>query len=167
MIGVVMIELRPNVVALTRAVEIRSIRFIQTKTDFGGFQAGDVLDKMRITTRSAGIRSPDASEEIRAFVGLDCDVLTSDQSRRAGMMSCDLAIDYKVSDEALWAKLEEQDYAQFAATSSLGNAWPFIREFCLSASQKMGLPPVVLPILPIAHPASPTPVPAAENKQGA
>lgn len=146
-------DLSPTVFALARAVSIQSVRFLRTSTEVIGVQQGDVLDKLRIVTKWGGAKSPDDPEGIRAFIGLECAVQPTDQTRDAAKVSCELALDYKVSDPALRERLTEQDFSQFAGLTGMYNAWPFVREFCHSASQRMGLPvPIMLPTLPTLVP---------------
>lgn len=142
---------RPSqrVLALPKLVSLRGIRLIRGQTEFLGIQKGDVLEQLKLDVKAGGRKSPDAPSTLQAFVGLEATVLPGDRERVVARVSCDLALDYHVSDEAAFANLTDEDCADFASTNGLFNAWPYLREFCQTMSLRMLLPaPIVLPSLP-------------------
>jgi hypothetical protein len=144
-----------NVLALMRGVALQAVRFIRTSTELVGVKAGDVLDRLSVQVKSGGTKSPDDPQTVRAYIGLHCIVSPrQDAERQAAKLSCDLTLDYRVNDPELFARLTDDDCAQFALFNGIYNGWPYMREFCQSASLRMGLPaPVILPTLPAGRPA--------------
>lgn len=147
----------PNVLDLVRSVALVSVRAVSSETRFLGVKEGDTLEKMKVTRKSGGLKSPDAPEMVRSMVGIECIVLARDgDDREVARLKCDMALDYKVRDATLFQKLTEEDCNQFAELNGVYNAWPYLREFCQSASLRMGLPvPVMLPTL---SPNAPSPL---------
>lgn len=139
----------PNVLELVKSVSLVSVRTVSSTTQFLGMKDGDTLEKLKVTRKSGGLKSPDAPEMVRAMVGVECIVLArADDEREVAKFGCDMALDYKVRSAELFERLTEDDCSQFAALNGVYNAWPYLREFCQSASLRMGLPmPVMLPSL--------------------
>ncbi len=154
-----MTALKPsqNVLELVRSVALVSVRTVYSEARFLGIKAGDTLEKMKLTKKSGGLKSPDEPETVRSMVGIECVVLAHDgDNREAAILKCDIALDYKVRDASLFHKLTEDDCNQFAELNGVYNAWPYLREFCQSASLRMGLPfPITLPTLAPGPPPSP------------
>lgn len=144
-------KLNPNALALARVVAIQAIRFVRTSTQLLGLREDDKPYQLRLDRKFGGTRSPDVQQGIRAIVSLECVLLggAPPEPREVARVSCDLALEYAVRDADLFAKLTDEDLAQFAASTGQYNAWPFLREFCQTASLRMALPiPIVLPTLP-------------------
>jgi hypothetical protein len=148
----------PNVLELLRSVQLVSVRAVSSGTSFLGTKEGDTLEQMKVTRKSGGLKSPDAPEIVRAMVGVECTVLARvGEDREVAKLSCDMALDYKVRNTELFERLNEDDCNQFAELNGVYNAWPYLREFCQSASLRMGLPiPIMLPTLSPADPSAPT-----------
>lgn len=60
-------------------------------------------------------------------------------------MDADIVLRYKFQDEL--PDLTEQHYKHFAELNAFMNAWPYVRELVQSTTARMGLPPLVLPLL--------------------
>lgn len=60
-------------------------------------------------------------------------------------MDADIVLRYKFQDEL--PDLSEQHYKHFAELNAFMNAWPYVRELVHSTTGRMGLPPLVLPLL--------------------
>ncbi len=149
----------PRVAALTKLVSLQGVRLVRSQTEFVGMRKGDTLDRLKLDVKAGGRKSPDAPNVLQSFIGLECSVLPRDQERIVAKVSCDFALDYLVSDAEVFSALTDEDTADFASLNGLYNAWPYMREFCQSASLRMVLPaPIVLPSLPLsmksARPAS-------------
>lgn len=139
----------PRVAALPKLVSLRGVRLIRGQTEFLGIQKGDVLERLKLDLKAGGRKSPDAPNVLQAFIGVEAAVLPRDREGVLARVSCELALDYQVSDEAAFASLTDDDCADFATTNGLYNAWPYLREFCQTMSLRMLLPaPIVLPSLP-------------------
>lgn len=135
--------------ALPRLVSLQSVRLIRSQSEFFGIQKGDVLEQLKLEMKVGGRKSPDVPTTVQAFVALECAVLPRDHDRVVAKVSCDLALDYLVSDPAAFEALTEEDCVEFASANGVYNAWPYMREFCQSVSLRMILPaPIILPSLP-------------------
>jgi hypothetical protein len=144
---------RPSarVAALPPAVSLQTVRLIRCQSEFLGIQKGDVLEQLKLDLRAGGRKSPNAPNVLQAFVGIDCSVRPRDHERVVAKVSCDLALDYLVSNATLFAELTEKDCDEFASLNGLYNAWPYLREYCQSVSLRMLLPaPIMLPSLALS-----------------
>lgn len=135
--------------ALPRLVALQSVRLIRSQSEFFGMQKGDVLEQLKLEMKIGGRKSPDVPNTVQAFVALECTVLPRAHDRVVAKVSCDMALDYLVSDPAAFEALTEEDCVEFASANGVYNAWPYMREYCQSASLRMLLPaPITLPSLP-------------------
>jgi hypothetical protein len=151
----------PNTIALTKVVALQSARVVRSSTELLAIRESDVIDNLRLETKSGCVKSPDSPQGLRVFVGIECTALSRDEQRALAKVECHMALDYSVSDVGLFGHLTDEDRAEFASLNGLYNAWPYLREFCQSASLRMGLQPLVLPTLPPAQ----QPVLQPETKQ--
>ncbi len=139
----------PRAIALSRLVSLQGVRLIRSQSEFLGIQKGDVLEQLKLEMKAGGRKSPDAPHTVQTFVGLECAVLPRDHERIVAKVSCDMALDYLVSDAKAFEELTEDDCAAFASANGVYNAWPYLREFCQTISLRMLLPaPIILPSLP-------------------
>jgi hypothetical protein len=53
------------------------------------------------------------------------------------------------------ATASEKALQEFASTNAVFNAWPFLREFFVSITQRMDLPPLVLPLVRVGAKTKP------------
>lgn len=135
--------------ALPRLVSLQTVRLIRSQVEFVGIRKGDVLEHLKLEMKAGGRKSPDTPNTVQAFVGLECTVIPRDHDRVVARVTCDMALDYLVSDPAEFEALTEEDCAEFASANGVYNAWPYMREFCQSVSLRMLLPaPITLPSLP-------------------
>lgn len=142
---------RPSerVAGLPKLVMLQSVRVIRGQSEFFGVQKGDILEQLKFEMKAGGRKSPDAPNTIQAFIALECAVLPRDHDRVVAKVSCEMALDYLVSDVAAFEQLTEEDCVDFASLNGLYNAWPYLREYCQSMSLRMLLPaPIILPSLP-------------------
>lgn len=141
-----------NVAALTRAVSLTSVRVVRSSTRLFGIKSEDHAGelKLHLEIKVGGTKSPDVQSGVRAIVVLECRLGARDEPDRSiATVECDFALDYVVQDKDLFARVTDEDCLAFAQTSGVYNAWPYLREFCQSASARMGTPTlVVLPTLP-------------------
>ncbi len=72
-------------------------------------------------------------------------------------ISVEYVLNYKLENAA---EFGENELANFCNINVLYNAWPFFREFVLSSTNRMSVPPLVLPLLSVS--ASP---PAKKEKK--
>lgn len=87
----------------------------------------DLLMKMVLVARDGGANGP---ERVR--------------------ISCDVSLRYSFGD--LPAELEGEPLRHFSELNGLVNAFPYFRELVQSATSRMGLPPLILPLLKMTRP---------------
>jgi hypothetical protein len=81
-------------------------------------------------------------------VGIKATLRFAEADRALAEVTCEFALDYEVSDEALLESLRDEDFNAFARITGMYNAWPYLREFLQSITSRMPLPaPILLPTL--------------------
>jgi len=69
---------------------------------------------------------------------------SGDQGRDIFQIECRFALDYVLSGDE---PPGDEEVAAFAKLNGIYNAWPYCREYVQSTASRMGLPPIVLPVL--------------------
>ncbi len=135
----------PRIVAeLREKVRLVNIFLINSSAEFLGIRAGESLDELKWGAQSTGGKSEDQPNTIRVRIGVMA--VVASHARAIARVSCDFSLDYEVSDQELFARLTDGDFAAFASTNGFYNAWPFARELCRDLTARMPLPrPVLLP----------------------
>jgi len=80
-------------------------------------------------------------------------------------ISAEYKLLYRLADEA---KYTPEEIQEFAGNNGIFNAWPFFREFAHATSCRIGLEPIVLPVLrlpPNYQAAGPSPKPRKTLKK--
>ncbi|HCF62490.1 MAG TPA: hypothetical protein DFS52_31425 [Myxococcales bacterium] len=72
------------------------------------------------------------------------------EGRERVKIRCDLALRYSFKSSP---DLSEEHLKHFANLNGVVNAWPYLRETVHATTNRMGLPPLVLPLFRVSNPA--------------
>lgn len=132
---------------LATMVSLRTIRLERLDAEFHGVRAGDVPTALEIGLTGGCAKSPDHAQHIRTIVELKVAVRPEgDASRQVATVTCKYVLEYRVLDAARFEQIDKDDPdLNGMMRVAVHMSWPFARETVLSATSKMGLPPLVLP----------------------
>ncbi|GJM43216.1 MAG: hypothetical protein DHS20C21_00580 [Gemmatimonadota bacterium] len=139
----------PDFANVVRAVQLDSIRLVRSSTDCVIDGMPDTQGQMDVSWHTEVKRQDDAT----AFVVLaDIQVMVRTRDDPAeDLIAIGARYELAYSLQADSAPSDEELKA-FAAANGIFNAWPYWREFVQSTASRMGLPPVVLPLLKVGTP---------------
>jgi hypothetical protein len=137
---------------------IRAVRLLNLRLVRGEFsskvaspgEAGPVGVQFSTTARAL---AADRKSEFSVIVICETRILLKE--------SAEPVVSAKAEYELLYSLPEElnptaSELAAFSETNGIHHAWPYFREFVQSAFNRMGLPPLIIPVLRIQPPPSPT-----------
>ena len=107
--------------------------------------------ELDLNARIGGRKAPTGDALILVIAGLDVVARparpgSAEKAPNAATFSCDFGLDYKIADEAFYAKLKDADVLHFGARNGMYNAWPYLRAHVQALASSMMLP-IVLPTL--------------------
>lgn len=141
--------------ALVRSVNLTFLRTTRGTFQLVEFRPGDMLNES--VDVQASIRAERFKQEVKGMppmllrveVVFTADLKSSaEPGRLVARVECGFALDYQVRDQELLARLGEAELAQFGRKNGVHNAWSYFREFCQTATARMGLPGMVIGSMP-------------------
>ena len=132
---------------LIAAVEIEGVRLVEATAETKVRSPEDTGAVDLLVNRTAGISEHQENENGMFFVVATIRTqLVSEQAKEEPLVSIETSFElqYRLPEGF---RVEPQTLTTFAETNGIYNAWPYWREFVQSTLARMGLPPVVLPLL--------------------
>lgn len=133
------------------AMQLRNLRLVSgefsSKVASPG-EAGKVDVQFAKTARAI---AGDKEAKFSVFVTCEAKVLSKETAEPVVCVKAEFELSYSIP-EAL--NPTPAELAAFAETNGIHHAWPYFREFVQSAFTRMGLPPLIVPVLRIAPPTN-------------
>ena len=130
---------------LIAEVEIEGVRLVEANVETKVRSPADTgaVDLLVNRTAEIGERQDNGTFFVVAKIGAQ---LVSEQAKEEPLVSIETSFElqYRLPEGF---RVEPQTLTTFAETNGIYNAWPYWREFVQSTLARMGLPPVVLPLL--------------------
>ena len=130
---------------LIAEVEIEGVRLVEANVETKVRSPADTgaVDLLVNRTAEIGERQDNGTFFVVAKIGAQ---LVSEEAKEEPLVSIETSFELQYClPEGL--RVEPQTLTTFAETNGIYNAWPYWREFVQSMFARMGLPPVVLPLL--------------------
>ena len=130
---------------LIAEVEIEGVRLVEANVETKVRSPADTgaVDLLVNRTAEIGERQDNGTFFVVAKIGAQ---LVSEEAKEEPLVSIETSFELQYClPEGL--RVEPQTLTTFAETNGIYNAWPYWREFVQSTLARMGLPPVVLPLL--------------------
>ena len=137
-------EVRDAVLASSRVVpyvELRAITINRCHAEVLQYGVTDPLEVQVSTSGRWGVT--DDRDQFQAEVSVDLQSGTTPENP-AWTISVSLLLTYAVEPDA---KIEPAAFDAYAGTGAVFTAWPYAREVVQSLTNRMGFPPLVLPLL--------------------
>ena len=140
-------SLPPIVSELARATALQNIQMLRIQAEALPSDSGDVITELTLNlggnTQKAGPPS-----QLRCFFAVQITGKSAaPKGKPMARISLVVAAAYQVNDEALFARLSKEDTDAFAGANAIRQVWPYVRELCQSLSLRMGVTPIILPLL--------------------
>lgn len=134
---------------LIAAVELTEVRLIelQAKTSI---KASELTEDMMPSFRQWATLPVGGLKDGAFYVRANLDLRIGNEEKPAAVsVKIQYELEYALPDEL---KVTRAELDAFAKINGVFNAWPYFREIVQSATLRMGLPPVVLPVYRVPAP---------------
>ena len=139
-----------RVIAAVSLVDVRLVE-LHAKTTI---RSEEVTEDMRPVFRHWAT-APAGLKDGLFFVRANLDVrIENDSNPSVAAIKIQYELKYRVPEDF---KASRADLAAFAKVNGVFNAWPYFREIVQTATLRMDLPPIVLPVYRVPQPAKATP----------
>ena len=130
---------------LIAEVEIEGVRLVEANAETKVRSPEDTGAVDLLVNRTAGISERQENGMFFVVATIRAQ-LVSEEAKEEPLVSIETSFELQYRlPEGL--RVEPQTLTTFAETNGIYNAWPYWREFVQSTLARMGLPPVVLPLL--------------------
>jgi hypothetical protein len=146
--GTPAVVIPPIVQELAKTVEIRNVQIMKIRAEGLPHAPGDVIASLTYELGGDARKGEDALRAIHCFFGVRVMGKTAESGGRdVADIGLVVGLAYEVTSPELFARLTDGDIRAFAAVNGIRHAWPYVRELCQNLSMRMGVTPMLLPVL--------------------
>ena len=134
-------DLMRSAATVAVAASLRDVRLVAS-TAKAAQPSRDAATTVEFAVHAALVRPDPAPDGFAVEVGIELAAHEGDDRREVLRLTAEFRLAFGHPD---LAALDEQNLRDFAESSGLFSAWPYLREYVQSTTVRMGLPPIVIP----------------------